>query len=340
MTKELVDNASASAGTGADGTAVDLPPTEMIYYTYQGNFELECDSKILSCQFIHNNENKSNNQEEDTQLQQQEIHLCLDRTVLHAQGGGQPTDTGSIQIIGEGGGTSKKISITKVVLDRTTGVATHMGYTSSLSSKCSLIGCEKVRVTVDSTNRRILSECHTAGHVVDMAMAKWTMENNDSSKTLMPPTKAYHYLDGPYVEYKGNIPIEKRKEVLEKLQALFQELVKNDIATEIHNVSLLEAEKMCYEDNAFVKGEGNNYYRLREQFGTNATDATDDANDADNDDATMVRIVRVAGWPCACGGTHVNSTSDLKHNNWGITGFKCKKGRVRVKYNQYWNATK
>ena len=334
MAKELVDDAS-SASAGADVTVVDLPPTEMIYYTYTGNFELECDSKILSCQFINNNEddadNNSNKVEEGNKQRQQEIHLCLDRTVFHAQGGGQPTDIGSIQVIGDGGGTSKKITITKVVLDRSTGVATHRGYTSSSSTKCSLLGCENVRVSVDSTNRRILSECHTAGHVVDMAMAKWAMENDDSSKKLMPPTKAYHYLDGPYVEYKGSIPVEKRKEVLENLQSLFQELVENDIETEIHNVSLLEAEKMCYDDNTFVKGEGNNYYRLREQFGI-------DANADDND--TTVRIVRVAGWPCACGGTHVQSTRDLKNNNWGITGFKCKKGLVRVKYNQNWTAKK
>jgi Ser-tRNA(Ala) deacylase AlaX len=42
--------------------------------------------------------------------------------------------------------------------------------------------------------------------------------------------------------------------------------------------------------------------------------------------------VTVAGWPCPCGGTHVKSTGNLKGRRWGITGLKCKKGLVRVKY--------
>jgi Ser-tRNA(Ala) deacylase AlaX len=45
-----------------------------------------------------------------------------------------------------------------------------------------------------------------------------------------------------------------------------------------------------------------------------------------------IRIVTVAGWSCPCGGTHVRSTKYLKERNWGVTGIKCKKDVVRVKY--------
>jgi len=276
-------------------TAV-VPPTEMLYYTYEGNFKLDCNAEILSCEFI--DEECNGNEKEE-----REVKLSLTRTVLHAQGGGQPTDTGSVQLLGCGddGMEGNEITVTKVLLDRSTGVAWHMGTiekkfaTSSLSS---WIG-EQVKVTVDAERRRILSECHTAGHVVDMAMVQ--------CETMMNPTKAYHFLEGPYVEYKGKVAAEDKGPLLDKLQKSFQELVETDVATEIDNVSKSDAEEICKRmTGAFKEDE-------------------------------TVRIVRVAGWPVPCAGTHVQSTGELKGRNWGITGLRCKKGAVRVKYGQDWN---
>jgi Ser-tRNA(Ala) deacylase AlaX len=45
---------------------------------------------------------------------------------------------------------------------------------------------DKVQVFVDKENRMILSECHTAGHVIDAAMAKCGM------LPRMETSKAYH----------------------------------------------------------------------------------------------------------------------------------------------------
>lgn len=258
----------------------DVASTEMVYLTYEGNFELECDAKVLSCQFI----------DEDIKT----VQLCLDKTVMHAQGGGQPTDLGVISIVN--GETKAAVSVEKVLLDRATGVATHTG---KLVIDSNLSVGDAVHVSVDAANRKILSECHTAGHVVDSAMAR--------CNTLLPPTKAYHFLDGPYVEYKGAIPIDDRPALLEKLQEAFQDLVTEDIDTQIAVLSKQEAEEVC---NRMAE----NYFNLSE-FGDEP-----------------VRIVTVAGWPCPCGGTHVKSTGNLKDRKWGITGLKCKKGVVRVKY--------
>jgi Ser-tRNA(Ala) deacylase AlaX len=290
--------------------SADLPPTEMMYYTYEGNFKLDCDAKVLSCQFIDMDCGGD-------ETAHREVKISLDRTVLHAQGGGQPTDNGSIQILGCGdnGGEKREIVVTKILLDRATGIASHMGKidnTIAPSSLSSWIG-EQVKVSVDADRRQILSECHTAGHVVDMAMARCEM--------MMPPTKAYHFLDGPYVEYKGKIAAEDRSPLLEKLQKSFQELVESDIATEIHNVPRSEAEAICNNMTGGGGGGGGDYFKIRDTFKEDET----------------VRIVRVAGWPCPCGGTHVKSTGELKSRNWGITGFRCKKGAVRVKYGQDWN---
>ncbi|KAG7345284.1 alanyl-tRNA synthetase [Nitzschia inconspicua] len=292
-----------------------VPPTEMIYYTYDGNFQLECDAEILSCQFIENNNVVHNNNENGEEKQDTTsscitsgiVHLALNRTVLHAQGGGQPTDTGVIRLLNNANDEKTDIVVEKILLDRASGVANHIGKlrmasSSPMSSSLSLVG-QPVSVHVDAENRQILSECHTAGHVVDMAMAQCDM--------VMPATKAYHFLDGPYVEYKDDIAAPERPKVLERLQASFQKLVHQDIDTEIYNVTRQEAQELC--DRV-----AQNYFRLQEQFGEDET----------------VRIVKVAGWPCPCGGTHVKSTGVLKQRGWGITGFKCKKGVVRVKYGQ------
>ena len=249
------------------------------------------------------------------------IEFSLNRTVLHAQGGGQPTDIGVVEICqhkadeDSPASSPARIEVTKVVLDRSTGVANHKGRlvvvgdndiapTTHLVNQ--LIG-RPVRVKVDEYQRKILSECHTAGHVVDAAMA-WCEET-------LPPLKGYHFLDGPYVEYKGSIPPEERNDLLKRLQQAFVELVDEDIPTKIDNLSRVDAQCLC--DRV-----AENYFDLEQQF---------------PDEQKDVRIVTVAGWPCPCGGTHVRSTGALKERQWGITGFRSKKCVVRVKYNMDWN---
>jgi Ser-tRNA(Ala) deacylase AlaX len=307
-----------TSSEGATGAGI-IPATEMIYYNYEGNFQLECDAKVISCQFIKQQQpNKEEKKDGDEETDAPKIvQLCLDKTVLHAQGGGQPTDIGTILRLGssDDDDDNTKFSITKVLMDRTTGVATHTGTIHHLGGKDTttqqqsppplpLQPGDSVRITVDAANREILSECHTAGHVVDSAMAR--------CGTTLPPVKGYHFLDGPYVEYKGKIPQDERQPLLEKLQAAFQELVQEDVETQIAVLPKAEAEAVC---NRVAE----NYFNMND-FG----------------DET-VRIVTVAGWPCPCGGTHVKSTGQLRARRWGITGFRCKKGVVRVRYGQNWD---
>ena len=140
-----------------------LPPTEMIYYHYDGNFELECESKIVGID----------------QKEEGAVEVVLDRTVMHAQGGGQPTDTGSISF--EHDDQTVTVAIDKVLMNRETGVATHRGIVAADELTCLPASGTPVHVSVDPDKRRLLSECHSAGHVVDSAMAK--------CGKLMKPTK-------------------------------------------------------------------------------------------------------------------------------------------------------
>ena len=122
-------------------------------------------------------------------------------------------------------------------------------------------------------------------------------------------------LDAPFVEYKGKISSEELGPLLQNLQTIFQELLEEDIPTEIVVLDKDEAQKQCDR----VK---ENYFNLSE-FGNEP-----------------VRLVTVAGWTCPCGGTHVKSTGPLTERKWGITGLKFKKGVLKIKYNQNWAHTK
>lgn len=286
-----------------------LPPTKILYMTYEGNWLMDCESTVLDVSITNAEDRACTN-----------VSIVLDRTVLHAQGGGQPSDVGRILLLPNEKGSEVMLDISKVVIDRSTGVVCHNGKvvpvveagsssegneTISTASEIRMFKAgDSVKVTVDEDNRRILSECHTAGHVVDAAMARCGKHFKSG--------KAYHFLEGPYVEYSGSIPDSERDAVLSDLQTAFCQLVAEDLETEISLMSKDEADTVCN--------------RQAENFDLDVF--CDPFND------NLIRVVTVAGFPCPCGGTHVRTTCDLAGRQWGITAIKSKKGVVRVKYGQ------
>ena len=176
----LVEESSAPscASTAAAVEESSLPPTERIYYTLEGNFILESTSTILSAVA-----NVNSDDEEKTS-----VTVALDKSPFHPQGGGQPSDEGTISL---SDGTS--LAVNKVTFDFATEVVTHHCSVSSADfaeGKAS-VG-SSCRCSVNVERRKTLSQCHSAGHLIDVAMAR--------SGITFPPTKGYHYLDGPYVE--------------------------------------------------------------------------------------------------------------------------------------------
>ena len=260
-----------------------VPPTRLIHMSHEGNFQLECEATVLGITKDEENENI--------------VHIQLDQTTMHPQGGGQPSDIGKIyEIVDEDNKNDEPkvlVDITKVTTDRASGIVTHTGTLLSSSSSSLGVG-DRVLVRVDKETREIQSECHSAGHVVDSAMARCNQ--------LLMANKGYHFLDGPYVEYKGKIPPEEKEALLPQLQQAFQDLIEEDIPTVI--------------DETMPKEEALERVKLFDlgPFGP------------------TLRLVTIAGWASPCGGTHIKSTACLKKRQWTILGLKSKKGVVRVKY--------
>ena len=200
--------------------------------------------------------------------------------------------------------TTAKIS--KVTLDRSSGIVTHTGVIglNGSSGKEPFPLQSRVEVTADAENRQLLSECHSAGHVVDLAMERTGKQ--------MPPTKGYHFVQGPYVEYKGSIEAKEREGFLSRLKEAFAAIVDEDILLKIETVPVEEADKLCN--------------RRAQNF--NVKEFVDE-----HDPNPQVRVVSVGDdITCPCGGTHIRSTGELKGRSWGVKGLKCKKGVVRVRY--------
>lgn len=261
-----------------------MSQTKLLHLSYDGNFQVEHHSRILSCVF---DEVSS------------KVSIVVDETIFHPQGGGQPSDIGEIKSYTGGSHEEISVKIEKVIRDKS-GLITHIGSITSDKSDNLFNPGDDVTLKVDVSNRKMLSECHTAGHVVDAAMAKCGLK--------LPPTKGYHYLDSPYVEYRGSIDVAERAALVEKLKIAFSSLVEEDISTKIELVNKSIANDLCNRES--------NYF------------AFDEFSDEE-----PIRVVTIAGLSCPCAGTHVRKTSDLKERGWNVIGIKSKKGTTRIRYN-------
>lgn len=143
------------------------------------------------------------------------ISLVLDRTPVYPQGGGQPSDTATI----EGGGYT--FAVHKAVLSE--GVVRHRGVVLDGEPAPGL-----ARVRIDPERRSLNAALHSGGHLVMTAMFELTG---------MRAVKGYHFPDGPYVEFEGTVDEEVRSSLLDDLQHRLDEMVASDEEIVIESVS-------------------------------------------------------------------------------------------------------
>lgn len=184
-------------------------------------------------------------------------YIVFDRTIFHPQGGGQPADTGEISTKD---GEDIKITISDVKMRDE--IVYHYGNFQGVPLN---IG-DEVTLKIDSEKRRLHARLHSAGHLIgnisvlcayfsrDLQKSTWTNRNSDkffhSSLILfelknffadvalqnigwkeLEPGKGYHFADGPYVEYIGAIPAEKRQGMLLHVSANLNKSSLNEITS-------------------------------------------------------------------------------------------------------------
>lgn len=205
------------------------------------------------------------------------VELRLDQTVFYPQGGGQPCDTGKI--------TAPNGDFIVESVRWVDGDIVHYGYFESGT----FMAGDIVSCWVDEERRKINTRNHSGGHLLDLALRRLGIH--------LVPGKGYHFPEGPYVEYQGEV----EEDFAEKLEAACNELIAENVKTRVQMMSREEAADLC------------------EEFGIHLVP-----------DGKPMRVVFYGDFGVPCGGTHVNELSEIGHLR--IRKVKSKKGKVHVKY--------
>lgn len=139
--------------------------------------------------------------------------VILDATIFYPQGGGQPYDKGAMES-----------GVGKFIVEETRfadGIVKHIGH----FEKGGFSVGEQVKLSVDPERRLLHSRLHSAGHVVDMAVAALGLP--------WIPGKGFHFPQGPYVEYAGSLDGLDKDRIKGDLEELCKKFISENLETRI-----------------------------------------------------------------------------------------------------------
>ena len=143
--------------------------------------------------------------------------IVVDQTVFYPQGGGQPSDKGSIK-------NDNSVFDVQGVFNED-GTIFHKG---TFSQGAPFTVGETVQLEVDPQLRDLHNKNHTAGHLVDYAL--YNLGYNLISG------KAYHFPQGPYVEYQGTLEQHEREALIPKLEKAVNDLIEQALPVHITRI--------------------------------------------------------------------------------------------------------
>ncbi|EFQ90599.1 hypothetical protein CFE70_007748 [Pyrenophora teres f. teres 0-1] len=223
--------------------------------------------------------------------------LTVSETIFHAQGGGQPSDTGTMTATTspESGDEAKETVFTvHQVRSLPTGAILHMG----LFPSSPFTPPTHLHQAINIPLRTLHSRLHTAGHVIGLAVN--LLIRRGDLPTTITDSKASHYPNAAYVTFTGAIP----SSLAPTIQSTVDEIVALDLPVSIFFWDKDRARRECFGvgEGADLKG-----------------------------DEMGVRVVDLGGrgsYPC--GGTHVGSLGEL--GKVVVKGVKRSKGVSRISY--------
>ena len=208
--------------------------------------------------------------------------IILDQTIFYPQGGGQPADQGQIS---NNSGNCFMVNDVRSI----DGVVHHFGQFSGGTIAVN----ETVNLSIDMQRRLLNARLHSAGHLIDAAV--------QSLQLPLTPTKGYHFPDGPYVEYSGEIAADTREDIRLQLEKKANELIHSQIGVEVITTNKAELANLC----SFVPDYVSDQKPIR-----------------------LVTFVPKLG--CPCGGTHVQNSQEIKEIK--LTKLRIKGGQTRISY--------
>lgn len=231
--------------------------------------------------------------------------LTSPSTIFHAQGGGQPSDTGTITLK-DNEGKETQYTVHQVRKDSPSNAILHL--VTPVSPPTSQIKptpdtpCEQA---IDVAKRTLHSRLHTGGHALGLAIT--LLSRSGVLPSALKDGKASHYPNGAAfvecVNTDGKAVITGDKK--DAIQAKVDELVKQDHHVGIEVLGWEEAGRRCIGGvDGVAVGE---------------------------EDEEGVRVVEIGGLGCyACGGTHVGRLGEL--GRVVVRSIKRQKGVSKVGY--------
>lgn len=222
--------------------------------------------------------------------------LILEATIFHPQGGGQPSDEGTI--------TSTSGTATFTVSSARTdavnaGIVLHFGHFDKAEDIETVKAGDEVQLKIDAEKRLLYSRLHTAGHVLGAAVRHLLQDRIPGFDEL----KASHMPGQASCEFAGSILGTEK----DGIQAKVLEYVEADMPVEIE----------FWDEDDFKKEGLERLIPDRQAMGM--------------EEGEKFRVVRIKGAECyPCGGTHVKSSKEC--GDVVVKKISRSKGTSRISY--------
>jgi Ser-tRNA(Ala) deacylase AlaX len=208
-------------------------------------------------------------------------YCVLDRTIFYPQGGGQPSDTGFFEV--------KEIRLPISFVAFLEGEVRHYGDFTGAS----LERGDEVLLFVDEERRITNAKAHTSGHLLADVI--------ESLGKGVIAFKGYHFPDGSYVEFQGNIPAEESESLIAEANNRLSKILSSGGNIQSSLVMLEELKTLCSNVPANLPPD------------------------------KPMRVVKMGDFqPTPCGGTHLKSLDEL--NEVVVTKVKRQKGNTKISY--------
>ncbi|KND91865.1 Alanyl-tRNA editing protein AlaX-L [Tolypocladium ophioglossoides CBS 100239] len=136
----------------------------------------------------------------------QDDHVVVTKeTIFHPQGGGQPSDEGTMTAVGADASGAERAPVFQVKAARMDAVhdgqVLHLGRFASPADGAAIRPGDAVEQAVDAEKRLLYSRLHTAGHVLGSAVRSLLEDQIPGFDEL----KASHFPDSAACEFRGSI---------------------------------------------------------------------------------------------------------------------------------------
>ena len=180
-------------------------------------------------------------EETDARIKYGTHALILNQTVFHPQGGGQPSDQGSISCGGA-------MFVVKFVQVGSNGIE-HMGTMASSVAAPELPepmfhSGSVVECLIDEDLRSIHTILHSAGHAIDAALKRLGYFDR------IQAGKGYHFTDGPYVEYVGSLTETELNSLPDDINDELSKIISENIPTRVTMMDKERAGEICQMDTS------------------------------------------------------------------------------------------